>query len=49
MKVKHVKNLEALKDMQAVYEARGWRVVQGKNQIEAFDPKSGKLKGVAKI
>jgi len=35
--------------MQAVYETRGWRIVQINTRIEAYDKKTGQLKGIAQI
>lgn len=49
LRVKKVKDLEALKAMQAVYESRGWRIVQVNGRVEAYDKKTGKLKGVAEV
>jgi len=49
LRVKKVKDAEALKAMQAVYETRGWRIVQINTRIEAYDKKTGQLKGIAQI
>jgi len=49
LKVKYVADQDSLDTMQQVYLSRDWRIVKIDGRVEAYDKKTGKLKGIAEI
>ena len=51
LKIKYVRDVTALREMEKVYLTRGLRVIWVNNEtrIEAYDKKDGKLKAIAEV